>query len=806
MLSENLKKSLKKALEIAKSLSHEYATLEHLMLAMMEDGETREILTGCGAKIETLINELKNFLHNDLSMLVVDNIEKTKPTTGLQRVINHATMRAYENNRSKVSTTDILLELFAEKESHTVFFLNEQNVSYMDMLNYINCKTVKGQDIDADIKNIGNINQPAYLLYSYPAPENKINEEVNETESEQKDLGIAKILNLKNITSSDSAFKENEVLAEYCTNLNIKAKNGRIDALIGRNKEVERTIHILLRRNKNNPLLIGEPGVGKTAIAEGLALKIINKQVPEPLANCIVYMLDMGCLLAGTRYRGDFEERMKMIIKEIEKNKHIILFIDEIHTIMGAGATNGGALDASNLLKPPLARGDIRCIGSTTYKEYTNQLCKDRALIRRFQQINIKEPSTKATIEILRGIKSHYEQYHQIKYTDAAIISAVKLSSRYIHEKLLPDKAIDVIDEAGAEHKIHNKTNCGNVTVKNIENTVARIANMPHTKISEKEIKVLKNLSNQIKQHIFGQDKAIENLCNSIKTSKTGLRNIYKPLGCYLFSGPSGVGKTETAKKIAESLKMNLIRIDMSEYSESHAVSKMVGAPPGYVGHDQGGLLTDPVSKNPYSVLLLDEIEKAHKDIYNLLLQIMDHGKITDSNGRQTNFQNVIIIMTTNAGSSDLDQQPVGFNSEEQFTEKLENNKEINKIFSPEFRNRINCLIQFKTLDENTKKLIIEKFIEQIKEQLMEEKINAEIDNSAIEHILQKTKTLKYGARKIESIINEEIKQHIADKIIENKIIKGSTIAIKIQNGECIISISSSKKARKKRGAISNMV
>lgn len=783
MLSENLERSLQRALEIARSFSHEYATLEHLMLALLDDAEIRKVLSECGVNIEIFSEELKNFLKHDLSMLVVNNAEGAKPTTGLQRIINNAIMRAYENNRPQVNTLDLLLELFSEKESHTVFFLNEQNIKYIDILNYINCT----QEEEKQKNKEKDIIQPTYLLYSYPSSI------PNECNNEEKESNFTRILNLR---TANNAEKENEVLSEYCTNLNKRAKQGGIDVLIGRNEEVERTIHVLLRRHKNNPLLIGEPGVGKTAIAEGLALKIVRKEIPQQLQNCVIYMLDIGCLLAGTRYRGDFEERMKIIIKEIEKNDNIILFIDEIHTIMGAGATNGGALDASNLLKPALARGTMRCIGSTTHKEYANHLCKDRALIRRFQQISVKEPSIETSIEILRGIKCYYEKYHKIKYTDSALITAVKLSSRYIHEKLLPDKAIDVLDEAGAKHKIYNKTS-KIINSRDIENTVARIANMPYSKVSEKETKILKNLEEEIRKSIFGQEDAIETICNSIKTKKTGLCNPNKPLGCYLLSGPSGIGKTELAKKLAECLKMKLIRIDMSEYSEPHTVSKMIGSPPGYVGYDQGGLLTDSIIKNPYCILLLDEIEKAHKDIYNLLLQIMDYGTLTENTGRQINFCNAIIIMTTNAGSESLDQQPIGFNSENQFIETIEDgNKEIKKIFSPEFRNRLDNIIKFKTLTESTKRKIVEKFMNQIIEQLSEKRIKITVDKSIIDHICEKVKDLKYGARKIEYILGEEVKQYIAEDIISGKVEKGSRLLLRMENNKCKIDIIKSKKKK----------
>lgn len=797
MLSENFEKGLKRALDLAKSLSHEYVTLEHLMVALLEDKEAQLVLSGCGVNTEVLNEELNNFLNSSLSMLVVDKVEEVRLTKGLKHVINNATMRAYENHRSKVTVTDVLLELFTEKESNTVFFLNEQNVGYMDILSYAsrNLKKDKKSWEQASDKN-NPLNQPAYLLYNYPIPLTDNEERKNQENKDNTAYNITKILTFK---PSEANEKDNEVLAEYCTNLNKKAKEGSIDILIGRSKEIERTIHILLRRHKNNPLFIGEPGVGKTAIAEGLALKIVKKEVPVQLQDCIIYMLDMGCLLAGTRYRGDFEERMKIIIKEIEKNKNIILFIDEIHTIMGAGATNGGALDASNLLKPPLARGTMRCIGSTTYKEYANHLCKDRALIRRFQQINVKEPSMETTIKILKGIKSYYEEYHQVKYTYSSLVAATRLSSRYIHEKLLPDKAIDVIDEAGAEFKLLAKNTKSIITTKEIENTVARIANMPNRKVNEKETRILQLLATEIKGSIFGQDEAIELLCNSIKTKKTGLRNPVKPLGCYLLSGPSGVGKTEMAKKLSDCLQMDLVRIDMSEYSEAHTVSKMIGSPPGYVGYDQGGLLTDSIAKNPYCILLLDEIEKAHKDIYNLLLQIMDRGIITDNTGRQINFSSTIIIMTTNAGSESLDQQPIGFSQESQLVEIIENNKELNRIFSPEFRNRLDGIIKFKMLDEATKRKIIEKFLQQISAQLAEKKIQITIDKSVINHVAKKVERLKYGARKIESVIGEEIKQHIADKIINDEISKGSHIFVYIAEDKCKIDIRNSRKTKGKK-------
>ena len=776
MLSQNFEKTVSKALAIAKDLSHEYVTLEHLLLALTEDKDAHAVLVGCGADVDILQDDIRNFLKHDLLMLVVDKVDEVKFTSGLQRIISQAKARAFELGKVEISGADVLLELFSESESHSVFFLQEQNITYMDVVNYVNYGVTKSaeskgnpaaQDPLSPIANSG-----YYLVYnSMNNPEQHAQHNKHKTHE----------------SSGSFEAKESEVLREYCTNLNEQAKEGSVDALIGRTEEIDRAINILARRHKNNPLLVGEPGVGKTAIAEGLAIRIVTKKVPKALENAIIYSLDIGSLLAGTRYRGDFEERVKTVVKELESNKNAVLFIDEIHTIIGAGATNGGALDASNLLKPFLSRGKIRCIGATTYKEYTNHLCKDRALVRRFQKIDVQEPSIKNTIKILNGIKSYYEQYHNVRYTKSAVTAAAKLSERYITDRLLPDKAIDVLDETGAYMKTHDCKAGTVVRTKDVEQMIARIMNIPCSKLAQSEIRVLQNLEGSLQQSIYGQDAAIKALVSSIKTAKTGLANPNKPLGSYLLTGPSGVGKTELVRRLADLMNMELVRIDMSEYSEAHTVSKMLGSPPGYVGYEQGGLLTDPVLHTPYCVLLLDEIEKAHKDIYHLLLQIMDYGRITDNNGRKVNFCNAIIVMTSNAGSGEVDKNPIGFDSNNLQCSNIDQNKEVNRIFSPEFRNRLDAVVPFNMLDKNSLEKIVEKFLSELKDQLADQNIKLQFDRSVVRYLLDKSEGMRYGARKINTIINDNIRHRIAEGLVQGVYHKHSAIDVRVKSGKLMI-------------------
>src|SRR5471030_2661860 len=661
--SQSLEQSLHRALAIANERHHQYATLEHLLLSLIDDSDAAAVMRACSVDLDKLRTSLVNYLETEFENLVADGGDDAKPTAGFQRVIQRAVIHVQSSGREEVTGANVLIAIFAERESHAAYFLQEQDMTRYDAVNYIShgisklpglsdaSRTPRGADEDPDARE------------SKEAKENP-----------------------------DGKKKEG-ALDAYCVNLNKKARDGRIDPLIGREAEVQRTIQVLCRRQKNNPLLVGDPGVGKTAIAEGLARKIVNGAVPEVLSGATVFALDMGALLAGTRYRGDFEERLKQVMKEIEQHKDAILFIDEIHTVIGAGATSGGAMDASNLLKPALAQGVLRCIGSTTYKEYRQYFEKDRALVRRFQKIDVKEPSVADAVEILKGLKPYFEEFHKLRYTAEAVKAAVELSARYIHDRKLPDKAIDVIDETGASQMLlpepkRKKT----IGVKEIEATVASMARIPAKSVSKGDTEVLQHLEETLKRAVYGQDEAVAALASAIKLARAGLRDPEKPIGCYLFSGPTGVGKTEAARQLASSLGLELTRFDMSEYMERHTVSRLIGAPPGYVGFDQGGLLTDAIDQHPHCVLLLDEIEKAHPDLFNILLQVMDHGKLTDHNGKAVDFRNVILIMTTNAGAADLAKQAIGFGSGIRTGDDQE---AINRLFAPEFRNRLDAIVQF---------------------------------------------------------------------------------------------------------------
>src|ERR1700757_3457535 len=688
--SRNLEQSLHRALALANERHHEYATLEHLLLALLDDQDAAAVMRACNVDLEKLRRGLVAYLESELENLVSEGSEDSKPTAGFQRVIQRAVIHVQSSGREEVTGANVLVAIFAERESHAAYFLQEQDMTRYDAVNYIShgiakrpgmseARPVRGADEEGDAKN------------------------------------------------GDEPKKKGDALDAYCVNLNKKAREGKIDPLIGRDAEISRTIQVLCRRQKNNPLFVGEAGVGKTAIAEGLARRIINGEVPEVLESATVFALDMGTLLAGTRYRGDFEERLKQVIKELENYPGAILFIDEIHTVIGAGATSGGAMDASNLLKPALASGTVRCIGSTTYKEYRQHFEKDRALVRRFQKIDIKEPTVEDSIEILKGLKPYFEEYHKLKYTSDAIKAAVQLSSRYIHDRKLPDKAIDVIDESGAAQMIvaENKRK-KTIGIKEIETPIASMARIPPKSVSKDDAEVLKHLESTLKRTVFGQEKAIESLAASIKLARAGLREPEKPIGCYLFSGPTGVGKTEVAKQLAATLGVELIRFDMSEYMERHTVSRLIGAPPGYVGFDQGGLLTDGVDQHPHSVLLLDEIEKAHPDLFNILLQVMDYGKLTDHNGKNVDFRNVILIMTTNAGAAELAKPAIGFGQEVRVGEDHE---AINRMFTPEFRHRLDAIISFSPLSPQTIGRVVDKFILQLEEQLADR--NVELEDGA---------------------------------------------------------------------------
>ncbi len=738
--SQSLEASLHRALEYANERKHEYATLEHLLLSLLDDRDAAGVLRACSVDIEALRTRVTEYLDSELGTLVVKGPPEASPTQGFQRVIHRAVVHVQSSGREEVTGANVLVAIFAERESHAAFFLQEQDMSRFDAVQYISHGIAKRPGM------------------SEPRPVRGTDDESGSSDgTEAKKPG-------------------NESLNTYCVNLNKKALDGKVDPLIGREQEVLRTIQVLCRRQKNNPLLVGDPGVGKTAIAEGLARRIIKKDVPEVLEGATIFSLDMGALLAGTRYRGDFEERLKAVMKEIENYKDAILFIDEIHTVIGAGATSGGAMDASNLLKPALQSGLLRCIGSTTYKEYRQHFEKDRALVRRFQKIDVKEPTVADAIEILRGLKPVFEEYHKLRYTNEAIRSAVELSAKYINDRKLPDKAIDVIDETGAsqmlvpEHKRKKK-----ITVKEIEATVATMARIPPKTVTKSDAEVLGNLERDMNRMVFGQDAAISALASAIKLARAGLREPEKPIGCYLFSGPTGVGKTEVAKQLAALMGVELLRFDMSEYMEKHTVSRLIGAPPGYVGFDQGGLLTDGIDQHPHSVLLLDEIEKAHPDLFNILLQVMDHGKLTDHNGKAVDFRNVILIMTTNAGASDLARPPMGFN---RVKREGEDTEAISRMFTPEFRNRLDATIAFSSLPPEVIAKVVEKFIFQLEAQLADRGVTIELSEPAAKWIAEKGYDEKFGARPLGRIIQEYIKKPLADELLFGRLEHGGTVKV----------------------------
>jgi ATP-dependent Clp protease ATP-binding subunit ClpA len=755
MLSKNLEISLHRALALAKKYRHEYATLEHLLYALTDDPDAAAVMRGCGISLPDIRKQISEFMENELTSLVVEELEESRPTAGFQRVIHRAAIHVQSAGKSEVTGANVLVALFSERDSHAVYFLQEQELSRLDVVNYISHGIVKYAD-----------NQKIAEWRQELDPE--------EIESLEK-------------PQAPKEKEKNDALSQYCVNLNKKAESGKTDILVGREEEVERTIQILARRTKNNPLYVGDAGVGKTAIAEGLALRIVRGEVPACLRNAVIFSLDMGSLLAGTRYRGDFEERMKAVIKEIEKIPGAILFIDEIHTIIGAGSTSGGALDACNLLKPALARGGFRCIGSTTYKEYKNSIEKDRALARRFQKIDIEEPTIENSIKILRGLKPYYEEHHQVRYSNAAIKAAVELSARYIPDRKLPDKAIDVLDEAGAAQMLLPEARRKkSITNKEIEDIVAKIARMPAKTVSMDDAEVLKNLEKNLKLVVFGQNKAIEALASAIKMARAGLREEEKPIGNYLFTGPTGVGKTEVAQQLAVQMGMELVRFDMSEYMEKHSVSRLVGAPPGYVGFDQGGLLTDAVDKTPYCVILLDEIEKAHPDVYNILLQVMDYGRLTDSNGKEVNFRNAIIIMTSNAGAADVARAPIGFAKIDRAGEDKE---AISRAFTPEFRNRLDAIISFDHLTPDIVAHVVNKFIFRLESQLADRNVTIQLDDKARKWLVDRGYERANGARPMARLIAEKIKRPLADEVLFGKLSKGGIVKVTVAEGELAFNI-----------------
>ena len=740
MLSRNLEKSLHRALAYANERRHEYATLEHLLLALTEDQDAVAVLRACSVDLERLRREVLTYVDNELGNLVASHTEDAKPTASFQRVLQRAAIHVQSSGREEVTGANVLVAMFAERESHAVYFLQEQDMTRFDAVNYISHGIAK-------------------------APGRSETRRVQGAEEES------------DRSEKNSQKRGHDALDAYCVNLNKKAKTGKIDPLIGREAEVERTIQILCRRSKNNPLYVGDPGVGKTAIAEGLARRIVGREVPEVLLNATIYALDMGALLAGTRYRGDFEERLKAVLAELETQPGAILFIDEIHTVIGAGATSGGAMDASNLLKPALAGGVIRCIGSTTYKEYRNYFEKDRALVRRFQKIDVNEPTIEDSIKILRGLKPYYERHHKVRYTVDAIRAAVELSHRYIGDRKLPDKAIDVIDESGAAQMLlpeskRRKT----ITAKEVEACVATMARIPPKSVSRDDREVLKNLTRDLETMVFGQDPAIEALVSAIKLARAGLRDPEKPIGSYLFSGPTGVGKTEVARQLARTLGIEITRFDMSEYMERHTVSRLIGAPPGYVGFDQGGLLTDAIDQHPHSVLLLDEIEKAHPDLFNILLQVMDYGKLTDHNGKIVDFRNVILIMTTNAGAAELAKQAIGFGSG---IRTGHDEEAINRMFTPEFRNRLDAIISFAPLAPETIGRVVGKFILQLEEQLADRNVTIELEASARAWLAEKGYDPLFGARPLARIIQEHIKKPLAEELLFGHLAKGGIVRVR---------------------------
>ena len=752
MLSRNLEQTLHRALSLASERRHEYATLEHLLLGLVEDTDAATVLKACGVDLDKLRNDLTEFLDKDLAGLATDRPGDPKPTAGFQRVVQRAAIHVQSSGRDEVTGANVLVALFSERESHAVYFLQLQDMTRLDAVNFISHGIAKAP---------GRAAQRPVAGSNTPTPES------NQPEQEREEK--------PNRRSQDA-------LTNYCVNLNKKAMAGKIDPLIGRDHEIERTIQILCRRTKNNPLYVGDPGVGKTAIAEGLAKRIVEGDVPEVLVKCTIFALDMGSLLAGTRYRGDFEERLKAVVNELEAQPGAILFIDEIHTVIGAGATSGGAMDASNLLKPALASGTLRCIGSTTYKEFRNYFEKDRALVRRFQKIDVNEPSVEDSVKILRGLKLNYEKHHKVRYTDEAIRAAVELSAKYIHDRKLPDKAIDVIDEAGASRMLlpENKRR-KTVTLKDVEEIVAKIARIPPKSVSADDKETLRNLERDLKSMVFGQDKAIDALAAAIKLARAGLREPEKPIGNYLFSGPTGVGKTEVARQLAATMGIELIRFDMSEYMERHSVSRLIGAPPGYVGFDQGGMLTDAIDQHPHAVLLLDEIEKAHPDLFNILLQVMDHGKLTDHNGKTVDFRNIILIMTTNAGASDMAKEAIGFGRE---VRQGEDDDAIKRLFTPEFRNRLDATITFAGLTPEIVGRVVEKFVMQLEAQLADRNVTIELSSAAKEWLAERGYERLFGARPLGRVIQEHIKKPLAEELLFGKLVKGGAVKVTMKDNK----------------------
>ena len=738
MIAQELEVSLHMAFMDARQKRHELITVEHLLLAMLDNPSAAEVLKACGSNIETLRNELTQYIDDHTPTITGEDEVDTQPTLGFQRVIQRAMLHVQSSGKKEVNGSNVLVAIYGEKDSHAVYFLHQQGVTRLDVVNFIAHGVSKLNEGDTNKTSI-------------------------EHESDQESPGA-------------------KALDSYTVNLNKMVLAGKIDPLIGRDSEIERVIQTLCRRRKNNPLLVGEAGVGKTAIAEGLAKRIVDKEVPVILEDTTIFSLDMGALLAGTKYRGDFEQRLKAVMKQLNEHKDAILFIDEIHTLIGAGSASGGTLDASNLLKPALSNGSIKCIGATTYQEYRTVFEKDHALTRRFQKIDVEEPSILDTINILKGLKTRFEKHHNVKYSVAAINSAAELSAKYINDRHLPDKAIDVIDEAGAAQRILPKNKQKKViTNKEIEEVVAKIAKIPSKNISNDDKHTLKNLERDLKAVIFGQDKAIENLASAIKMTRSGLGIPNKPIGNFLFSGPTGVGKTEVARQLAYILGIELIRIDMSEYMERHAVSRLIGAPPGYVGFEQGGLMTESVNKQPYCVLLLDEIEKAHPDIFNILLQVMDHGSLTDSNGRKTDFRNVTLIMTTNAGAESLSKTSMGFTQSKKMGDEQ---AEIKRLFTPEFRNRLDATVSFAPLSHDVILKVVDKFLMQLEDQLHEKKVDATFTENLKSYLAKHGFDPTMGARPMSRLIQDTIRKALADELLFGQLTNGGNVIIDIDESD----------------------
>ncbi len=752
--SATLEQSIHAALALANARQHEFATLEHLLLALIEEPDAAQVMQACEVDLDVLRGQLQDFIDEELTSLITETEgSEAVPTAAFQRVIQRAAIHVQSSGRTEVTGANVLVAIFAERESNAVYFLQAQDMSRYDAVNFMAHGLAKDPEYSEDRPLTG---------ASMPSEDG---DGFSGTEVEEKETALGK----------------------YCVDLNQKAVEGDVDPLIGRAHEVERCIQVLCRRRKNNPLLVGDPGVGKTAIAEGLARKIVQGETPEILSETTIYSLDMGSLLAGTRYRGDFEERLKAVMTELEEHPNAVLFIDEIHTIIGAGATSGGAMDASNLLKPALQGGKLRCMGSTTYKEFRQHFEKDRALARRFQKIDVNEPNVADSIKILKGLKPYFEEHHDIRYTLDAIKSAVELSARYITDRKLPDKAIDVIDEAGAaQHLVIESKRRKTIGTKEIEAVVAKIARIPAKNVSKNDAEVLRDLEKSLKRVVFGQDTAIEALSSAIKLARAGLREPEKPIGNYLFTGPTGVGKTEVAKQLSSTLGVEMLRFDMSEYMEKHAISRLIGAPPGYVGFDQGGLLTDGVDQHPHCVLLLDEIEKAHPDVFNILLQVMDNGQLTDHNGRTVDFRNVILIMTSNAGASEQAKEAVGFGRDRR---EGEDTAAVERTFSPEFRNRLDAVVSFAPLGRDVILQVVEKFVLQLEAQLMDRNVTFELSRPAAEWLGERGYDEKMGARPLGRVIQEHIKKPLAEELLFGSLAKGGVVRVGVKNDKLDLQI-----------------